>query len=199
MPSRISFFLLGIAAFNITALVCAAVAWSRISQLSLPLPTILPALNVLLPVLTALILPISRRLAIQAKQQAIRLILPYLAHASTLLPFALFVLSLVYATPGDLQSCGIDRHWLRMFEAKNDRAIRNIQGTLQCCGLNSMHDRAWPFPSRGVDARACERTQGYTVPCGQRWRHEETIAATLVAVASFLNWLVIVSGLEAIA
>ncbi|KAK5083585.1 hypothetical protein LTR05_006088 [Lithohypha guttulata] len=78
-----------------------------------------------------------------------------------------------------------------MFENKDANSIRSIQTRLQCCGLNSMHDRAWPFPSRGVDARACERNQGYTVACGNMWRQEESLAATLTAIASFLNWLMV--------
>lgn len=183
----------GTACLGIAAIVCASIALSKISQLSLPLPTILPALNILVPLLTALLVPACQRVLQQVKQRAVRLVLPYLAHASTLLPFALLILSLVYSTPGDLQSCSLERHWLRMFEAKNDRAIRNIQTDLQCCGLNSIHDRAWPFPARGIDARACERTQGYTIPCAGRWQHEEMVAATLTALASFLNWSVVVS------
>lgn len=192
MACQFIFLLLGVAILSCAAVVCAAVSWSRISELSLPLPTFLPALNVLIPILAALILPLSRRFVHQVKERTIHLVLPYLAYGSTFLPFILFILSLVYATPGDIQSCSLERHWLRMFEAKNDRAIRSIQTDLQCCGLNSIHDRAWPFPSRDNDARACERTQGYVVPCGGLWRHQEAVAATLTAIASFLNWLSLV-------
>ena len=92
-----------------------------------------------------------------------------------------------------MQSCAADGHWLRMFKNKNEIAIRTIEGRLECCGYNSMRDRAWPFPSKGIDARTCERTQGYYIACGGLWLREQQMAAATSAVASFLNWLLVVS------
>lgn len=175
------------------AVVLSAVALSRVSQLSLPLPSALPLLNIAIPLLAAIVWPLSQRLSTQFKQSALRLLLPHLAGASNLAPFALFIVSLVFAVPSDIQYCAADRYWLRMFELKDETSIRSIQNRLQCCGLNSLHDRAWPFPSRTSDARACERTQHYNRACGNLWRHEEVLAAGLTAISSFLNWIVLVS------
>lgn len=173
-------------------IVLAAVAWARINEFSLPLPAALPAINVLIPLLTAILWPIVRSLTARARKHALQALLPYLAHASKLIPFILLILSLVYAVPSDMQSCAVETQWLRMFRNKDERAIRSIQTRLQCCGFNSVHDRAWPFPSRGVGSDACERTQGYHVACGPGWRQEEMLAAVLTGVASFLNWLFMV-------
>lgn len=176
----------------VAAMVLSAVTLSRVSQLSLPLPSALPILNIAIPLLAAIVWSLSQRLSAQLKQNAFRLLLPYLAGASNLAPFTLFTLSLVFAIPSDVQYCATDQYWLRMFEHKDETSIRSIQNRLQCCGLNSIHDRAWPFPSRTSDARACERTQGYHRACGNLWRREEALAAGLTAVSSLLNWIVLV-------
>ncbi len=195
MPSRSCTIVLSVFGLATAAIVLSAVAWAKASDLSLPIPLALPALNVLLPILTALATPLSRRFATSVKKHALRLALPYMAYFSTLAPFTLFILSLVYALPSDLRACAADRQWLRMFDNKNERSVRTIQTRLQCCGYNSMHDRAWPFPSRNVDVRTCERTMGYTVACGEMWRHWEVFVAALTAAASFLNCLMTVRRL----
>lgn len=81
-----------------------------------------------------------------------------------------------------------------MFQRKDESGIRAIQTGLQCCGLNSRRDRAWPFPSHDVDARACERTLGYTSRCADRWQRQEAVAASLIVLASLLNWILLVSN-----
>jgi hypothetical protein len=56
-----------------------------------------------------------------------------------------------------------------------------------------MHDRAWPFPSNGIDARECERTQGWNVRCVDGWREQQVRTAGLVAVACVANLAFVVS------
>ncbi|KAI1615548.1 hypothetical protein EDD36DRAFT_191295 [Exophiala viscosa] len=82
--------------------------------------------------------------------------------------------------------------WRSMFQQKDDAGIRAIQSGLQCCGLNSLYDRAWPFPSREVDARACERTLRYTSRCADRWQRQQAVAASLIVLASLLNWILLI-------
>ena len=192
MPSRNLFVSLAVAILAIASAVFAVISWGRVIQLSLPLPIYLPTLNVLFTVLAVITVAISRQLVSKFQKQAIKALLPYLVHGSTLALFALFILSLVYTIPSDIQSCAADRQWLRMFENKAEIAVRRIQSRLQCCGYNSMHDRAWPFPSRDVDARTCERTQGYYIACGGLWRQEQQFGAAMCAAAGFLNWVLVV-------
>ncbi|EXJ65832.1 uncharacterized protein A1O5_11073, partial [Cladophialophora psammophila CBS 110553] len=94
-----------------------------------------------------------------------------------------------YAVPSDILSCGLESQWTRLFRAKNEDAVRGIENAFRCCGFNSLHDRAWPFPSQDVDVRACERSLGYTRRCVDPWRNQEQVAAGLVALADLLNWI----------
>ncbi|OKO91123.1 hypothetical protein PENSUB_13112 [Penicillium subrubescens] len=54
-------------------------------------------------------------------------------------------LALAYLFPDRILSCNLDQQWQGFFQSKNSHAIRSIQDELQCCGLKSLHDRAWPF------------------------------------------------------
>jgi hypothetical protein len=112
---------------------------------------------------------------------------------ATLLPIILVTLSALYAVPSDLRTCNSETQWVRMFRGKDGAAIRSIQDGLHCCGFNSLHDRAWPFPSRENDARTCERTQGYIIPCAGIWEKQTLIAGVLSLVANVLNAIIFVS------
>jgi hypothetical protein len=116
-----------------------------------------------------------------------------IVHFATLLPLLLLTWSTVYIIPSDLRTCSSETNWARKFRLKDEAAIHAIQDRLRCCGFNSMHDRAWPFPSRDNDARTCERTQGYLISCAAIWQKKALEAAVLGGVASFLNAMVFVS------
>ena len=190
MPSRHVLKLLALSTLAMFSVSTAAVSWARIVQLSLPLPSYLPILNILLTILAVSTVPASRRLLSHSKKKVVVSLFP---GGMSLVLVALFTLSLAYVMPSDMQSCAADCQWLRLFKNKNDIAIRIIQDRLRCCGYNSMRDRAWPFPSRHVDVKTCERTQGYYIACGGLWRQEQCFAAAMSAVACSLNWLLVVS------
>lgn len=67
-------------------------------------------------------------------------------------------------------------------------SIRTIQDQLQCCGLRSTRDRAWPFKDANHGDNACEGTTGYTQSCLQPWSEQERRVAVLVLVAAVLGW-----------
>ena len=115
------------------------------------------------------------------------------AHLFTMLPLVLIVLSFVFGVPTPLLTCSLESRWQHLFRIKDDRAIRAIQDTLRCCGLNSIRDRAWPFPSNGVDARACETTQGWNIRCLDPWRRQEATAAGMVGLANLSTWTLVVT------
>ena len=170
------------------SIILAAISWARLIQLSLPLPLALPALNILFTVIFTAG-AFSRRFL---SQRSKRTLMSIFSSASTPALTALLTLSLVYAMPSDQQSCAANGQWLRLFESKDEIAVRDIQAKLHCCGYNSMRDRAWPFPSRNVNASTCEKTQGYYMACGALWRQEQQFAAVLSTIASFSNWLLVV-------
>lgn len=56
-----------------------------------------------------------------------------------------------------------------MWRAHDAEAIRRIQDAFNCCGLNSVKDRAWPFPRGGAPAVDCAAQWGRTTPCVGPW------------------------------
>jgi hypothetical protein len=55
---------------------------------------------------------------------------------------------------------------MSMFRAKDAKNIRAIQDVLECCGFNSVRDRAYPFGQPS----ACAETYGRTQSCAQAWK-----------------------------
>jgi hypothetical protein len=101
---------------------------------------------------------------------------------------AMATLSLIHMAPQDNLICGLDRKWERLFRSKNGAAIRRIQDAYQCCGLQSIKDRAWPFQDRDHDVDACSKTFNRTQACLGDWRRDEQTAAALlllVAISTF--------------
>ncbi|KIV86173.1 hypothetical protein PV11_01803 [Exophiala sideris] len=170
------------------SIILSIIAWCTTTRYSLPLPLALPVINVAMPLALPALVVVTRRLTAHVKKGVSAFLLPYAWYFTSLMAVILFVLATMYGTPSDMSRCGTEAQWRRMFQRKDDAGIRAIQSGLQCCGLNSLHDRAWPFPSRKVDARACERTLGYTSRCADRWQRQEAVAAGLIALASLLNW-----------
>ena len=118
------------------------------------------------------------------------------SHADRLLStiaYTLIVLPTVSATwvggylfTTEVTTCRLEGRWSLLFRKKEESTIKAIQTALCCCGLNSKRDRAWPFPSRDVDAYVCERTSGFSVPCGPLWQHRLIIVAALNMFASIV-------------
>ena len=169
-------------------------AWARSAYFSLPLPMSLPAISAFHPIISAVVIPLAARTPKDRYKNAV-LLFGTVSYILKLIPVVLLTLALVYSVPSQLLSCSLESQWGHLFRTKNGDALRTIQGSLRCCGLNSMHDRAWPFPSKGVDARECERTQGWNVRCLDGWTEQETRMAALVAVASVVNWAFVVGDL----
>jgi hypothetical protein len=102
-------------------------------------------------------------------------------------------LSLLHISYHEGTACRMELRWKHWYQSKNDVAIQAIQNRLHCCGYNSMADRAWPFPSRNSDARACERISGYLTHCGPLWQEKLHTVAVVCIAASLLNVLLLVS------
>jgi hypothetical protein len=172
-------------------------AWARSVYFSLPLPTSVPAINAFYPIISAVVIPLAARTLKNRYNNAV--LFGTVSYILTLIPVVLLILALVYSVPSQLLSCSLESQWGHLFRTKNVGAVRAIQDSLHCCGLNSMHDRAWPFPSKGVKATECERTQGWKVRCLDGWTEQETRMAGLVAVASVVNWAFVVGDFRHIA
>lgn len=153
------------------------------------LPIALPISNFCIPLAALIAVPLLIRFHHRLPKQLAALTHPLLRSALPYAPFLIVVLSAVYLFPSDLISCSLEQRWARLFRIKNGAAIRAIQNQLRCCGFNSLHDRAWPFPSHDVNADACVRTQGYTQRCADVWHRQQSAAAAMTLVAGLLNWV----------
>lgn len=166
----------------------------QIKKLSLPYPIIIPILNFCSSVLILGSIGLSSKHLVVVESRLPPTALVLSSQCATFGPLVLLALSAVYVIPSDLRTCSSETQWAHMFRRKDEAAISFIQHRLHCCGFNSVQDRAWPFPSRGIDARACEQTQGYLVPCVETWGKQAAMAAALGGLASFLNTFVLVSN-----
>lgn len=86
------------------------------------------------------------------------------------------VISIVLATlffsnipPSDVRNCMLSTVWQRLFSNHDAESLRRIQDAFNCCGYNSVRDRAWPFPNHQT-ARRCEEMYGRTLACGRPLR-----------------------------
>ena len=62
-----------------------------------------------------------------------------------------------------------------------------------CCGLHSVRDMAWPFPTHGRGPEACTGLTGRRGSCFGPWRRDEQIAAGLMLTVGMGTILVKVS------
>lgn len=75
------------------------------------------------------------------------------------------------AVPTSVRSCVLGTAWQHLFATKNAVAIRRVQDALNCCGFNSVRDRAWPFAEDVGDGRgvACAERFGRSQACVAPW------------------------------
>jgi hypothetical protein len=108
----------------------------------------------------------------------------------------LATLALLNIGPADSLDCPLERQWARLFSTKDSNAIRRIQDRHQCCGLNSAHDRAWPFPDQSHGANACEETFNRVRSCLQPWRRDEQMVGGMILVVAVVSFLLKVRCLD---
>jgi hypothetical protein len=88
-------------------------------------------------------------------------------------------------------ACGLDTRWQTLFSSKNADAIRRVQDALNCCGLHSTVDRAWPFAGgkKKVGLTACIEAFNRTESCFVGWREEERRIAAIIMAISLASWV----------
>jgi hypothetical protein len=72
--------------------------------------------------------------------------------------------------------------------SKNAQAIRAIQDALNCCGLRSTVDRAWPFRDARHEVTACQEAFGRARSCFEGWRGAERRVAGVILGVVVVNW-----------
>ncbi|GKT56711.1 tetraspanin Tsp3 [Colletotrichum tofieldiae] len=139
------------------------------TNLVLPISPFLSLLPVLLPILGTINAFYYPRLLFNASHSLARaeqLFPTIIQTLQGILTTALAVLFLQSALTGDDLNCALSTSWQRMFAGKDESSIRRIQDSLDCCGLNSVKDRAWPFTG---NVQCAERFSRDT-PCVGPWR-----------------------------
>lgn len=151
------------------------------ATLSLPIAPALTILTILLPLLAAANLLSLPRLLSPARKPSrapapsTRLLfhhgLPITLQV--LQGIATTVLATLYAAhhlgAGDTRDCELATRWLRLFRAKDERAVRAVQDALQCCGFRSVRDMAWPFPPAAGGAQQCAVRFDRALACRGPW------------------------------
>ncbi|ORX99286.1 hypothetical protein BCR34DRAFT_139767 [Clohesyomyces aquaticus] len=168
---------------------------SRLSQLSIPLSSILSNLTTALPLVAGLLLEGSYDLTRRQEKRR------HAARGSTPRPplviiantlifiYSSVVLTLLgtHAGPPSGLDCGLEQRWKNMFSLKDSEGIRAIQDAFECCGLVNSHDRAWPFQDKTHDIHACETAFGRNTGCMGAWRREEQrMGGLLIGVVSMV-------------
>lgn len=172
-------------------------AWSRTSSFQLPSTSWLPAIVTLLSPLATLGIAAGRlsdRNKTNGPNTLRRRIISIVDHLHSILLTAIATIALAYIFPQNVLSCHLDQQWQSYFQVKDVQSIRSIQDSLRCCGLRSIHDRAWPFKDRSHGDNACELQLGYRQSCFIPWSEQQQTTSWLVFAAALLGWLVKVSS-----
>jgi len=138
--------------------------------LSLPNAPGLSIITVLLPVFGALNTFYYPRLLSAAENSELPLqkLLPNIFQTlQAIVTTVLATLLLQDTTPGTALSCSLSTKWQQLFASHNEEAIKRIQDVFDCCGFNSIKDRAWPFSK---DVLQCAKTFERTKPCATPWK-----------------------------
>ncbi|EKV05819.1 hypothetical protein PDIG_80160 [Penicillium digitatum PHI26] len=164
------------------------ISWSRATALFLPLPTWVPAVATLLSPITVLTLIATQILSARVNNETARnyrwtTISSILDQVQTVISIIVATVALVYLFPDRILSCNLNEQWQEFFQSKNSQAIRSIQDEFRCCGLRSLHDRAWPFKDRNHGENACELQLGYRRSCSAPWREHQQLTSWMVFAA----------------
>ncbi|OHE93438.1 tetraspanin [Colletotrichum orchidophilum] len=139
------------------------------TNLALPISPFLSLLPILLPIIGTVNAFYYPRLLFNASTSPARteqLFPTIIQSLQGILTTAVAVILLQTALPGDGLNCSLSTSWQRMFVAKDESAIKHIQDSLHCCGLNSVKDRGWPFNGN----THCAEITGRKTACVGPWR-----------------------------
>ncbi|KAH6608044.1 hypothetical protein Trco_004357 [Trichoderma cornu-damae] len=164
-------FLLGSAVlFGIAACSFDSVVHFHSAHLSLPITPFVTILAILLPIISlfnSFIYPSLLHSARNSSNPLHRLSPTILQTLQGLLTTVLATLLLEDVVPSAAAYCVLENRWMRMFRAHDGESIRLIQDTLNCCGFNTVKDKAYPF---NKDASTCADMFGRNLACRAPWR-----------------------------
>ncbi|KAB5583545.1 hypothetical protein GE09DRAFT_1278743 [Coniochaeta sp. 2T2.1] len=165
----ISLLLLGVAIYEHT----------NTTALSLPIPPASTISTILLPILSFLnTVYFSSTSSRSAPSTSRRPILPpSLQIIQTILTTVLFTTFSSTLLPSQINQCSLSTRWQTLWQGHDANTIRRIQDALDCCGFNSVKDRAWPFPNKNNPQPGCAAQFERTASCAAPWGREMRSAA----------------------
>ncbi|OAX78701.1 hypothetical protein ACJ72_06991 [Emergomyces africanus] len=152
-------------------------AWFRTSKYYLPLPVPLSGITTFLPIITAILIPLSKNLVARGGNQRLNTVSSgpiwqwQMGNDST---------ASVYNNPHGLSSL-----YYLLFRAWRSRWMPPRK-PMAVILLQSTRDRGWPFPG-GSEQRDCTSTLGYTQSCLSGWQSTQREAASMIFAAAVLS------------
>lgn len=163
-------------------------SWARTAALLLPLPAWVPAVATLIYPITAFTLILTRLFTTPSNDDTLHnrrwnTIFSIISQMQSVISTIAATVALAYLFPDRILSCNLEQQWQGFFHSKNSKAIRSIQDELRCCGLRSLHDRAWPFKDRNHGDNACELQLGYRRSCFAPWKEQQQKTSWMIFAA----------------
>ncbi|TQV96721.1 hypothetical protein V2A60_000635 [Cordyceps javanica] len=156
--------------YNLVMLLLLGVAIFRhvtATNLSLPISPGLTASTIAFLVFAVVNAVVSARLVAVARPH--KMLGQGLRVAQAIITIVLATLFFSYIPASDARDCLLSTVWQRLFSRHDGESIRRIQDAYNCCGFNTVRDRAWPFPSHQT-ARTCEEMYGRSLACNRPLR-----------------------------
>lgn len=97
-------------------------------------------------------------------------------------------LAFTHMVPPDDLTCLLERNWSQLYSNKDEGAIKRIQEAHQCCGLNTVKTKAWPFPDKNHKSDACIKLFNRQRSCLGDWRQDEQIYAGLLLFVALMTF-----------
>ncbi|KAH8686032.1 tetraspanin Tsp3 [Tricladium varicosporioides] len=169
----------------------AGYAFSQIRFLHLPVPQALALFTIVLPFITGISTQgVYNFIQRSSRSEPYRLAIPLVVVIGFQLIYETIVatLALTHMIPPANLSCGLNDQWQKMFREKNEEAIKAIQDSFNCCGFNSVVDRAYPFPKNA--ASDCATRYERNKSCFGQWRKAEQVNAGLLLLVALLVFIV---------
>ncbi len=165
-------------------------AFQQIRSLSLPIPPALGLFTILLPLITGISTRGAYGLIKRAsKKEDYLLTIPLIGVLGFQLIYETVIATLAigYIVPPSALACDLDQKWLLLYREKDEKAIRAIQDRFNCCGLNSVFDRAFPFSGGRSE---CSRVFGRDKSCFGEWRQAEQLSAGLFLLVALVVFMI---------
>ncbi|KAJ8070698.1 hypothetical protein OCU04_001069 [Sclerotinia nivalis] len=178
--------------------VVAIYSYSQIRLLSLPISQALALFTIVLPLVTGISTQGAIGLIQRAnKKEQNQLTLPLIAVIGFQLIYETVVatLALTHMIQPNSLHCGLEDKWQKFFSAKNEGKIKAIQDALNCCGLHSVFDKAWPFRKDVHGPGSCVDLTNRSQSCFGTWRQAEQINAGLLLIVAIVIFIIKVTSI----